>query len=454
MEEFHTIDEFGPTDALNFLVMNCFDDEVIANFNPDTMKEKRKQLDYGSHQAETQWEIALKRDIPEAENNDCFICELDFNNTKVKDWSSPEIEHLFPSAFAFLLFGLPGKFHLKWKDERDEASKIITNAAIKFGELMRDLQVKNYKWCHAYCNKIKDASIFIDILEQTDGCRQLRKDKCTVSMKTDKDIKMNHNAILSYIRKLRTSESDRARSWKRSYRGDSKDIHANIITAFSPLLNKLKEYNRDVLMGMLIFNLDIATCIVRKYLRKSIPIQRVNSIKEWLDIISIRLKNGSNMKGGGNEYLNKKFTKEDFEDLSKLGEAIKYYADLPYPGKEEDDAFIKEYSAEYEEEPEVPEVPLRINIPERNNVMNNNGQRAPRVATPRVATPVRGKRSRNNNVNENQNNMRNENIYPSKTLASKKQRVTRDFRPNRRPFAPLGQMQVAGKYKKTRKNRN
>jgi hypothetical protein len=86
------------------------------------------------------------------------------------------------------------------------------------------------------------------------------------------------------------------------------------------------------------------------------------------------------------------------------------------------------------------------------NVMNNNGQRAPRPATPRVATPVRGKRSRNNNVNQNQNNMPNEN-YPSKTLASKKARVTRNFKPNRRPFAPLGQMQVAGKYKKTRKTR-
>jgi hypothetical protein len=53
-------------------------------------------------------------------------------------------------------------------------------------------------------------------------------------------------------------------------------------------------------------------------------------------------------------------------------------------------------------------------------------------------------------VNENQDNMRNEN-YISKTLALKKPRVTRNFRPNRRPFAPLSQ--IAGKYKKTRKNR-
>jgi hypothetical protein len=103
--------------------------------------------------------------------------------------------------------------------------------------------------------------------------------------------------------------------------------------------------------------------------------------------------------------------------------------------------------ADYHGEPEVPEVPLRINVPQR---MNN---RPATPATPlRVATPTRTKRSRNNNVNENQNNMRNEN-YISKTLASKKPRVTRNFRPNRRPFAPLSQMQIAGKYKKTRKNR-
>ena len=85
----------------------------------------------------------------------------------------------------------------------------------------------------------------------------------------------------------------------------------------------------------------------------------------------------------------------------------------------------------YQEEPEI--------IPE---TMNN------RPATPGLRTPVRGKRTRNNN--ENQNNMPNEN-YISKTLASKKPRITRNFRPNRRPFAPLSQ--IAGKYKKTRKNR-
>jgi hypothetical protein len=211
---------------------------------------------------------------------------------------------------------------------------------------------------------------------------------------------------------------------------------------FIVLRNVLRYYEKkDIIYSMIRFNLYIGLCIVSKYLRKEIPEKRVNTIIRLSDIISFKYKSTevSIIKGGGNEYLDEKFTEEDFEDLLKLGEAIKYYADLPYHGKEEHDAFIKEYTAEYQEEPEVSEVPLRINVPQGINLMNN-----------RPATPVRGKRSRNNNVNENQNNMRNEN-YISKTLASKKPRDTRNFKPNRRPFTLLGQMQVAGKYKKTRK---
>jgi len=442
MEEFHTIDKFGPEDAFKFIAARFSNANVIKNLNLARIKEKRKQLDYGEDIAKEQWALSLKKEVPDPGREKCFVCGLRFKIGGKRAWNSPEVEHLLPSAFAFLLFGLPGDFHEKWLDKTDENSVVVSTYADLFAIRMKPIQSRNYKWCHNYCNIQKSHSIFIDIVQQNNACKELKEDMCRYKVKSGGDIDLNMQIIETYIDKLQNSPSDSGISWRREFEKTDFDISDSITMPFIVLRNVLRYYEKkDMIYSMIRFNLYIGLCIVSKYLRKEIPEKRVNKIIRLSDIISFKYKSTevSIMKGGGNEYLDEKFTEEEFEDLLKLGEAIKYYADLPYPGKEEDDAFIKEYTAEYQEEPEVPEVPLRINVPQGINLMNN-----------RPATPVRGKRSRNNNVNENQNNMRNEN-YISKTLASKKPRDTRNFKPNRRPFAPLGQIQVAGKYKKTRK---
>lgn len=456
MEEFHTIDKFGPTDAFKFIASRFSNADVIKKFNPEKLKDKRNQLDYGEHVAKKQWALTLRKgtELPEPDDEECFVCGSRFKIGGKREWNSPEVEHLLPSAFAFLLFGLPGDFHEKWLDKTDENSLVVSNYANLFGILMKPLQNRNYRWCHSYCNQQKSDSIFIDILEQTDSCKYIDEGKCYYRIKSENDIKINMRSIRSYIIRLQESPSDRAISWRRQFERTDFDLLRDFPSAFGFLTYILTTYEkRNIISSMIRFNLNIGLCIVSKYLKKEIPKKRVDKISKLCDHIMDKNKSreDSNMEGGGNEYLDEKFTEEEFEDLLKLGEAIKYYADLPYPGKEEDDAFIKEYMADYHgelEAPQVPAVPLRINVPQRMNVMNNT----PRLATPRVATPTRTKRSRNNNANENQDNMRNEN-YISKTLALKKPRVTRNFRPNRRPFAPLSQMQMAGKYKKTRKNR-
>ena len=445
-DKWEILTEFGTKAAIGLVLRRFSNYPTLKDIDPATIDIQRKDFNYGVDTAKDQWVIASDHKVPDSEEETCFICGLDFNTTKIKDWRSPQVEHLLPSAFAFLLFGLPGKFHLKWRNDDDEACRIIYKEAVEFGEIVRNLQVKNFLWCHAVCNLIKKDKIFIEAVKITRACKSDRYGDCEVDINESDDIDMNRSVVMQYVTGLLGKAGGKmGDEFRRRYRGDIFSLKNNIYEAFENLVNTLSSYSKDHLIDIIQFNLLIGISIVSKYLDKDIPISRANKIKGLCDRIKNNHSGKRPMKGGVHDDL---LTKEEFEDFLRIGEAIKYYADLPYPGKEEDDAFIKEYMVDYQGELEVPEVPLRINIPQRMNVMNNT----PRVATPRVATPVRGKRSRNNNVNEPQNNMRNEN-YISKTLASKKPRVTRNFRPNRRPFTPLSQMQIAGKYKKTRKNR-
>ena len=465
--EYRTLESFGPKEAF-VAIKNHF-----LKY-PDLIEDKygvhtRDLLTYGTYNAETQWALAIRTKLPDKDKSYCYICSEKCSSKIPHNWDYPEVEHLLPSSFAFLTIGLPGEFNQKWHKPAKVRYMRMYNAVIGFQKIARELQEHNFTWCHKYCNGVKSDSIFIDLVRVTSACKDKRFGKCLIKINNGKDIRINEDNVELFVKTLTDKNKGMALDWKRSIsdnymisEGTKEVINYNIQEAFDPLVDKLRSFNieinddRTVLDYMIMFNLQIGICIIKMNDDKEISDERLDHIVELYEAIN-RAVNGRNIMEGGvlrkfDEYL---LTEEEFNTFLKLGDIIKKYTDIPYPGKEEDDIFIKNHLPyyPYQEEPEVPEVPevpLRINVPQRMNVMNNRPATPARLATPRVATPTRTKRSRNNNVNENQNNMRNEN-YISKTLALKKPRVTRNFRPNRRAFAPLGQ--IAGKYKKTRKHR-
>jgi protein-arginine kinase activator protein McsA len=427
-EPFYIIDQFGPSDAVKLIARRFCNFDALTDFDPKTLKDPRDKLSYGQNEAKKQWAIALRENEPDPDTEDCFICEQP--HSKSEHWSSPQVEHLLPSAFAFLLFGLPGKFHLKWRDDKEESSRIIYNTAVQFGELMKGLQVNNYKWCHAYCNSIKRDSIFVKIVKATKGCLGSTSDPCEVNIYSGRDIIINKPSVEKFTSKLFNSTSDSGRAWKQNYTGDSDDISLNIGASFIDLINKLRGYDEDTIMAMIKFNLYVGLSIVYKYLGKPIPLSRANRMKGIQDDIKLSIENGGIMEGGGKEYLKEKLTKEEFEDFLKIGDAIKHYADLPYPGKDIDDAFVAEYVVTHPGQEDPVNIRTLELVPGVNVNNMNNGQ----------MTPVKGKRSRVNNIPNNVN------LYPVK-----KRPFTFRLPPGRsvRP----GLMQRAGKYRKTRKNK-
>lgn len=457
MSQFYTLNQFGPTDAIKLIAKRFSNLDALKDFNPSTLKDPRNQLSYGLNEAKKQWGKALRsEDVPDPEYDQCFVCKLDLS--KENTWSSPQVEHLLPSAFAFLLFGLPGKFHFKWRDDKEESSRIIYTTAVEFGDLMNDLQVENYKWCHAYCNTIKRDSIFIKIVKVTDGCLDSSSDTCIVEINNGKDIVLNNSSISTFADKLLRSDSKAGGFWKQEFYGDADNIKRNINISFSDLVNKLRDYDEDTINVMIRFNLYVGLSIVYKYLKIPIPLSRANNIKSMKDDIKLAIENGGIMQGGGKEYMKEKLTKEEFELFLRIGEAIKYFSDIPYEGKEKDDAFLAEYinTEEYEEAPESKDLLEPVPLLFGNNM---NGVKTP------TRNKTRGtKRGRNNNNNNNSNNNdRNDgfvnnagivgknrkNLFRNPLTNTKKMpRMEGVFRPS-----PISYPQIAGKYRKTKKNR-
>ena len=169
-DKWELLTEFGTKDAIELVLRRFSNYQTIKDIDPGTVDIQREKFNYGVADAKCQWGNALndKHKVPDSDDEICFICGLNFNERET--WSKPEVEHLLPSAFAFLLFGLPGKFHLKWRNDDEEACRIIYKAAVEFGEVVRNLQVKNYMWCHKVCNLVKSDKIFIEVVKTTMGC--------------------------------------------------------------------------------------------------------------------------------------------------------------------------------------------------------------------------------------------------------------------------------------------
>ena len=449
--EYTTLESFGPKEAF-IAIKNRF------MKNPELLQDKygvhtRDLLTYGTYNAETQWALAIRTRLPDKDRSYCYICSQKCSSNIPHSWDYPEVEHLLPSSFAFLTIGLPGEFNQKWHKPAKVKYTRMYNSVIGFQKIARELQEHNFTWCHKYCNSVKSDSIFIDLVRVTSGCKDKSFGKCLIKINNGKNIRINDDIIEEFVKTLTNKNKGMALEWKKSITDNeiisegTRDVMNNDIReAFDPLISKLRSFNieinddKTVLDYMIMFNLQIGICIIKMNDDIEISDEKLDHIVELYEAID-RGVNGRNIMEGGvlrnfNEYL---LTEEELNTFLRLGDIIKKYTDIPYSGKEDDDTFIKNHVPyyNYQEEPDV--------IPER----KNNRPTTPGLRTPvRVATPVRGKRTRNNN--ENQNNMPNEN-YISKTLALKKPRVTRNFKPNRRPFAPLSQ--IAGKYKKTRKNR-
>jgi hypothetical protein len=409
------VDKFGPADAIKLIGKYFCQAGVLSDFDPKTIKDPRNKLSYGVNQAESQWAKALLDGaVPDPEGTPCFICKLPC--TKREEWSSPQVEHLLPSAFAFLLFGLPGKFHSNWKEDSDAPTRKIYKAAVDFGASMRELQATNYKWCHAYCNRIKGASIFIKILRATAGCLD-DYGACEYDIYSGDKITLNYSSTYTFNTKLFESPSDSRESWQRKYKGNRNGIYFNIEHAFKDLIDNLSEYDEDTISAMISFNLYVGVAIVCKYLNKPIPMSRANTMARLQGMIQ-----GSVQSGGAGKYELEKLTREEFEDFLRIGEAIAYYSEKPYEGKEADDAYVAKYVVE---KPDVNDQSLK-RVP------------APNANTPRPAAK-RARSTRNNNNNSNMNQS------PLKALPFSKNRHVHSARTRRKKARhPVLNLRVSG----------
>lgn len=409
------VDKFGPADAIKLIGKYFCQVGVLSDFDPKTIKDPRNKLSYGQNEAKKQWAIALRDGaVPDSERTPCFICKMPCSDRE--RWSSPQVEHLLPSAFAFLLFGLPGKFHLNWRDDNDLAIRKIYKAAVDFGNSMKELQATNYKWCHTYCNGIKRDNIFIKILRATPGCLD-DYGACEYDIYSGDKITLSYSSTYAFNTKLFESPSDSRESWQRKYKGNRNDIYINIMHAFSDLIKKLSDYDEDTISAMISFNLYVGVAIVCKFLNKPIPMSRANMMARLQDTIQ-----GSVQSGGGGKYELEKLTSEEFEDFLRIGEAIAYYSAKPYEGKEADDAYVAKYVVE---NPEVNDQSLK-RVP------------APNANTPRQAAK-RARNTRNNNNNSKMNNS------PLKALPFSKSRPVHSARTRRKKARhPVLNLRVSG----------
>lgn len=272
-DKWEILTEFGTKAAIGLVLRRFSNYDTLKDIDPGAIDIQRKDFNYGVDTAKSQWGIALKdkNKVPDSDDETCFICGLNFNESET--WSKPEVEHLLPSAFAFLLFGLPGKFHLKWRNDDDEACRIIYKEALEFGEIVRNLQVKNYLWCHKFCNLVKSDKIFIEAVKKTKGCNSDRYGDCELDIIEPDDISINNSVVMPYVTSLLGKAGGKmGDEFRRRYRGNIYRLIGNIHQAFEDILITLSSYSKDHLIDIIQFNLLIGISIVSKYLDKDIPI--------------------------------------------------------------------------------------------------------------------------------------------------------------------------------------
>jgi hypothetical protein len=176
-----TLYEFGPNELLSFISINFIKG---GGGVPLALSERaRNVFTNGSYSAKQQWRIALGGVDPNPAGKNCFICNLPLAPAggDPNIWAAPQVEHLMPSAMAFLLLGLPGAFSQGIHGKISEINPAIGDLVMRFNMVNKELQLQDFDWAHRLCNAWKDKLLFLDMIGMTPGCLNPALGSCSLS---------------------------------------------------------------------------------------------------------------------------------------------------------------------------------------------------------------------------------------------------------------------------------
>lgn len=329
--ELLNVNNFGPIDCYNFIANTFVDGETTDRGNPKT---PRDLFSYGVFLAKEQWALTLgidkERLTPNADDT-CFLCKMPFKlGGKSKAWNSPQVEHLLPSALAFLLFGLPAnlipgrtaEFTKKIASIPGLSDKITTYLKTK-----RDIQIHNYKWAHTFCNGQKRDMVFLNILKATESCFNPRlMERCEILTNPDRPSKKyggtgagigigigNGDTVKTidrYIDMLLPKPGEAASESKKlfgqTFNGkDPSSIGMNIIDSYQPIIAWLNDYSSktgESLIPLIAINLRFTITIITSE-SGGIPTEFLDKSIEKLDTLikGIFIGGKKSIRGGGEE---------------------------------------------------------------------------------------------------------------------------------------------------------
>jgi hypothetical protein len=156
--------EFGPQNMLEFVRLNF----IVGGQAIAITQKARDVFTNGTYSADQQWKTVLGGALPPVGN--CFICGLPCGSGAPGEWAQPQIEHLLPSAMAFLTIGLPGKFTQGIHAKLAESYPGIADFSRVVVAAQQLIQRQDFDWAHRLCNTWKSDLLFMNLLFMSPGC--------------------------------------------------------------------------------------------------------------------------------------------------------------------------------------------------------------------------------------------------------------------------------------------
>lgn len=214
---------FEPEFAISLIERFFSPEQLVLIGKKGGIKSFRDALTRGITMAEAQWKHESEKYIPRPKaysGAPCFLCGLPFlpleeiqaemAGGKAQDHPLyPQCEHLIPSAATYLFFGMPGRQEYRYAFNNKEVLEL------------------NYRWAHRYCNGLKGASMFINLLVSS-----LVDGSYTNGVVVNKaPFELNRPLINKYLTDLWSSPSSGGQTLRRL--ADKGRIPAQSIIAFS-----------------------------------------------------------------------------------------------------------------------------------------------------------------------------------------------------------------------------
>jgi hypothetical protein len=224
-------DYFGPTDGLNFLINFFLEPAAAATYraDPSLLSNKRDLFTYGTYSARSQWQHAIKTAHPDFDSNTdpvaaeartrllysqdgegkpCFVCGRACSKAGgIAHPDYPQVEHIFPSAFSFFLFGLSaphgiggGHMHTSVLTWFQQQSPGVQSAVHQMLRRMSFYSQFNFAWADRACNGSKDALVLINYINVNSGCVTSPPENCDI--RRHEVMNINNTAFTAYIAKL------------------------------------------------------------------------------------------------------------------------------------------------------------------------------------------------------------------------------------------------------------